>query len=93
MLHQRIDGTLSRGIGRQRTDHGVGGERLCKTMLLPSCRTGRSLDILVANASIAKDATIEKTSVEDFDRLFAVNVRSPFFLVQQKAITGFAARS
>src|SRR5271156_1361442 len=44
---------------------------------------GDRLDILVANAGIAKDATIEETSVEDFDRLFAVNVRAPFFLVQQ----------
>ena len=28
-------------------------------------------------------ATIEDTTIEDFDRLFAVNVRAPFFLVQQ----------
>lgn len=44
---------------------------------------GGRLDILVANAGIAKSATIEDTTVEDFDRLFAVNVRAPFFLVQQ----------
>ncbi len=44
---------------------------------------GDRLDILVANAGIAKSATIEDTTVEDFDRLFAVNVRAPFFLVQQ----------
>lgn len=44
---------------------------------------GERLDILVANAGIAKDATIEETSIEDFDALFAVNVRAPFFLVQQ----------
>jgi 3-oxoacyl-[acyl-carrier protein] reductase len=41
------------------------------------------LDILVANAGISKSATIEDTTVEDFDDLFAVNVRAPFFLVQQ----------
>jgi 3-oxoacyl-[acyl-carrier protein] reductase len=41
------------------------------------------LDVLVANAGISKSATIEETTVEDFDRLFAVNVRAPFFLVQQ----------
>ena len=41
------------------------------------------LDILIANAGIANWATIEETTVEDFDRLFAVNVRAPFFLVQQ----------
>jgi NAD(P)-dependent dehydrogenase (short-subunit alcohol dehydrogenase family) len=44
---------------------------------------GERLDILVANAGIAKDASIEATTVEDFDALFAVNVRAPFFLVQQ----------
>ncbi|MEJ1967150.1 MAG: SDR family oxidoreductase [Rhizomicrobium sp.] len=44
---------------------------------------GGRLDILVANAGISKNATIEDTTVEDFDRLFAVNVRAPFFLVQQ----------
>jgi len=44
---------------------------------------GDQLDILVANAGISKTATIEETTVEAFDRLFAVNVRAPFFLVQQ----------
>src|SRR5712675_189353 len=44
---------------------------------------GDRLDILVANAGISKSATIEETTVEDFDRLFAVSVRAPFFLVQQ----------
>jgi 3-oxoacyl-[acyl-carrier protein] reductase len=44
---------------------------------------GDRLDILVANAGISKGATIEETTVEDFDELFAVNVRAPFFLVQQ----------
>jgi len=44
---------------------------------------GDRLDVLVANAGISKAATIEDTTVEDFDRLFAVNVRAPFFLVQQ----------
>lgn len=44
---------------------------------------GDRLDILVANAGISKAASIEDTTVEDFDALFAVNVRSPFFLVQQ----------
>jgi 3-oxoacyl-[acyl-carrier protein] reductase len=44
---------------------------------------GDRLDILVANAGISKAATIEETTVGDFDALFAVNVRAPFFLVQQ----------
>jgi len=44
---------------------------------------GDRLDILVANAGISKAATIEETTVEDFNDLFAVNVRAPYFLVQQ----------
>jgi 3-oxoacyl-[acyl-carrier protein] reductase len=44
---------------------------------------GNRLDVLVANAGISKAATIEETTVEDFDNLFAVNVRAPYFLVQQ----------
>jgi NAD(P)-dependent dehydrogenase (short-subunit alcohol dehydrogenase family) len=44
---------------------------------------GARLDILVANAGVSKAATIEETTVDDFDRQFAVNVRAPFFLVQQ----------
>jgi len=44
---------------------------------------GERLDVLVANAGIAKAASIEDTTVEDFDNQFAVNVRAPYFLVQQ----------
>src|SRR5947208_9149643 len=44
---------------------------------------GDRLDILVANAGVSKAGTIEETTVEDFDKLFAVNVRAPYFLVQQ----------
>ena len=44
---------------------------------------GDRLDILVANAGISKAASIEDTTLQDFDDLFAVNVRAPFFLVQQ----------
>jgi len=44
---------------------------------------GERLDILVANAGVSLSAPIEETTVEDFDKLFAVNVRAPYFLVQQ----------
>ncbi|MGF6734563.1 3-oxoacyl-[acyl-carrier protein] reductase [Paraburkholderia youngii] len=44
---------------------------------------GERLNILVANAGISKASSIAETTVEDFDRLFAVNVRAPYFLVQQ----------
>ena len=44
---------------------------------------GERLDVLVSNAGISKAATVEDHTVEDFDTLFATNVRGPFFLVQQ----------
>jgi NAD(P)-dependent dehydrogenase (short-subunit alcohol dehydrogenase family) len=44
---------------------------------------GDRLDILVANAGISKAAALEETTVEDFNDLFAVNIRAPYFLVQQ----------
>jgi 3-oxoacyl-[acyl-carrier protein] reductase len=44
---------------------------------------GERLDVLVSNAGISKAATIKDHTVGDFDNLFATNVRSPFFLVQQ----------
>src|ERR1700674_1820041 len=44
---------------------------------------GDRLDVLVLNAGISKAARIADYTVGDFDNLFATNVRSPFFLVQQ----------
>jgi len=44
---------------------------------------GDRLDVLVLNAGISKAARIADYNVEDFDSLFATNVRGPFFLVQQ----------
>ena len=48
-----------------------------------SILVGNRLDVLVLNAGITKAARIADYTVEDFDNLFAINVRSPFFLVQQ----------
>jgi 3-oxoacyl-[acyl-carrier protein] reductase len=44
---------------------------------------GDRLDVLVLNAGISKAARIADYTRADFDNLFATNVRSPFFLVQQ----------
>jgi 3-oxoacyl-[acyl-carrier protein] reductase len=44
---------------------------------------GDRLDVLVLNAGVSKSARLADYTVEDFDNLFATNVRSPFFLVQQ----------
>ncbi|MFB7814968.1 SDR family oxidoreductase [Paenibacillus chitinolyticus] len=46
--------------------------------------TGQNrIDILVNNAGIGTSSTLEETTEEDFDAIFAVNVKAPFFLVQQ----------
>lgn len=44
---------------------------------------GDRLDIFVANAGISKAGRIEDHTVEEFDNIFATNVRAPFFLLQQ----------
>ncbi len=44
---------------------------------------GDRLDVLVCNAGISKSALFSAHTLEDFDNLFAINVRSPFFLAQQ----------
>jgi NAD(P)-dependent dehydrogenase (short-subunit alcohol dehydrogenase family) len=55
------------------------------TLLAKEVRSivGQRLDVLVLNAGIGKAARLADYTVEDFDNLFATNVRSPFFLVQQ----------
>jgi len=55
------------------------------TLLAKEVRSivGERLDVLVLNAGISKAARLADYTVEDFDNLFATNVRSPFFLVQQ----------
>ena len=44
---------------------------------------GRPLDILVNNAAVAPQIAIHQTTPEEFDRLFAINVRAPFFIIQR----------
>src|SRR2546422_7248754 len=78
-----VDDIRSKG-GRAdaRADLGIPEEA---TLLAKDVRSivGERLDVLVLNAGISKAARIADYTVEDFDNLFATNVRSPFFLVQQ----------
>jgi NAD(P)-dependent dehydrogenase (short-subunit alcohol dehydrogenase family) len=49
-------------------------------------RTGSThLDIVVNNAGIASMLELEQTTPADFDQLFAVNTRAPFFITQAAA--------
>nr|MCS5605189.1 SDR family oxidoreductase [Alphaproteobacteria bacterium] len=45
-------------------------------------RAGK-LDILINNAGIMLEATVEEMSVEDWDLTVAVNLRAPFLLIKQ----------
>ncbi|HEU5025395.1 MAG TPA: SDR family oxidoreductase [Spirillospora sp.] len=47
-------------------------------------RTGNArVDIVVNNAGIGRSADLAGLTEEEFDEVFAVNVRAPFFIVQQ----------
>ncbi|MCX5061317.1 MULTISPECIES: SDR family oxidoreductase [unclassified Streptomyces] len=48
-------------------------------------RHAEGLDILVNNAGIGNTRPIEDMDEEEYDRVFAVNVKAPFFLVKQGA--------
>ena len=41
------------------------------------------IDILINSAGIFLEKTIEKTTLEDFDKCYAVNVKAPFFLTKE----------
>ncbi|MFC7549190.1 SDR family oxidoreductase [Plantactinospora sp. GCM10030261] len=41
------------------------------------------VDIIVNNAAIGRSSNLEALTEAEFDRVFAVNVRAPFFIVQQ----------
>ncbi|GIG68834.1 SDR family NAD(P)-dependent oxidoreductase [Phytomonospora endophytica] len=44
---------------------------------------GRPLDILVNNAALPSAGSLAETTPETFDRLLAVNVKAPFFIIQR----------
>jgi 3-oxoacyl-[acyl-carrier protein] reductase len=62
---------------------GVPGDVENVVSQLEAGLAGRSLDILVNNAAAAPAGPIESDTVDAFDRLFAVNVRAPYFLIQR----------
>src|SRR5258707_11543117 len=79
-----VAGILSKG-GRANAIRADLGTPEGATLLGKEVRTivGERLDVLVLSAGISKAARLADYTVEDFDNLFATNVRSPFFLVQQ----------
>lgn len=41
------------------------------------------IDVLVNNAGVAQNQAFEDITVDDFDRIMAINVRAPFMLIQE----------
>jgi 3-oxoacyl-[acyl-carrier protein] reductase len=62
---------------------GVNGDIETSFSKLEKGLTGRQLDILVNNAAIAPQIVLDQTTPEEFDRIFAINVRAPFFITQR----------
>ncbi|HEX4022719.1 MAG TPA: SDR family oxidoreductase [Acidobacteriaceae bacterium] len=75
----RNDGGNADSVGAELSSPEGASELAAKVRSL----VGERLDILVANAGISKAGSMENHTVEDFDNLFATNVRAPFFLLQQ----------
>jgi len=59
---------------------GVNGDIDALFTKLEKGLTGRPLDILVNNAAVAPQVALGQTTPEKFDRIFAINVRAPFFI-------------
>lgn len=67
-----------------RAELGVAGDVDTLFAGLEQGLRGRPLDILVNNAAIiVYSATIAETTQEDYDRMFAINVRAPLFITQR----------
>jgi 3-oxoacyl-[acyl-carrier protein] reductase len=93
LVHYGRDAGRARSVVESITASGGRAEAVPADLLAPDGAhrlaarvrdlSGGRLDILVANAGLYRSASIEDTTLRDFDDLFAVNVRAPFFVVQQ----------
>src|SRR6266513_2118800 len=62
---------------------GVNGDIDTLFRQLEKGLAGRPLDILVNNAAVAPQTALAQTTPEEFNRIFAINVRAPFFIIQR----------
>jgi NAD(P)-dependent dehydrogenase (short-subunit alcohol dehydrogenase family) len=66
-----------------RAELGVNGDVDTLFTKLEKGLAGRPLDILVNNAAVAPQIALAQTTPEEFNRIFAINVRAPFFIIQR----------
>ena len=57
----------------------------CRKVIRKADEAFGRVDVLVNSAAITDRGTILNTSEELFDRMFAINTRAPFFLIQEAA--------
>ena len=57
----------------------------CREIIRKVDQAFGKVDILVNSAAITDRGTILDTSEDLFDRMFAINTRAPFFLIQEAA--------
>ncbi|SPL89556.1 Enoyl-[acyl-carrier-protein] reductase [NADPH] [[Actinomadura] parvosata subsp. kistnae] len=62
---------------------GVDGDAETLVAGVAAALAGRPLDILVNNAAAPPAGPLGVTTRAEFDRLFAVNVRAPYFIIQR----------
>lgn len=62
---------------------GVEGDVETLFLGVEAALAGRPLDVLVNNAAVPPAGPLGVTTRAEFDRLFAVNVRAPYFIVQR----------
>lgn len=65
-------------------DLGVAEEVETLFTKLEEALAGRPLDIVVNNAAVTNpEATITSTTLDEYERMFSINVRAPFFIIQR----------
>ncbi|WP_431929906.1 SDR family oxidoreductase [Amycolatopsis tucumanensis] len=74
------DGKSASAVGARL---GVDGDVETLFTGVESALAGRPLDILVNNAAAAPAGPLGATTRAEFDHLFAVNVRAPYFVIQR----------
>jgi NAD(P)-dependent dehydrogenase (short-subunit alcohol dehydrogenase family) len=61
----------------------LGNVEDCRNVIAETARVFGRLDVLVNAGALTDRGSILETSPELFDRMFAINVRGPFFLMQE----------
>jgi NAD(P)-dependent dehydrogenase (short-subunit alcohol dehydrogenase family) len=79
------DDIARRGCPTEFVEGDLADVETCRAVIGAADERFQRVDILVNAAAITDRGTLLDTSPELFDRMFAVNVRAPFFLMQDAA--------